>query len=79
MTNLEVTIYLNTPLIPTDYRSKATADEISRIKGKIISEHASGYILQVKTTGNPREWFDNPSHLKRIFLPLHKVDFMVLD
>lgn len=77
MENQNVIVYLNTPLIKLESKM-AMPDNAYRIKGKVISKDADGLSLQVKAIGDEKRWNDSPP-LKKIYLPIHKVDFISLE
>ncbi len=73
MLNETVTFYLNTPLLRFD--GKKGGEEIQVIKGKVLDETKGGLILAVKSASNSRGEVTCP--FKKVFLPLHKVDYGV--
>lgn len=76
MENSNVTIYLNTPLIRGE-ESSETPLFINRIKGKILSETGTGFLVQVKTlTG---EKGGEKTFVKKFFIPVHKIDFIEVE
>lgn len=77
MSQENVTIYLHTPLSDPEYKGN-TMNEITCIKGKIISESAGGFVIQVKSAGNGKKWNEDFA-FKKIFIPQYKIDFMVME
>ena len=77
MSNESVIIYLHTPLSDPDYKGN-TINEITCIKGKILSETPGGFVIQVKSAGNGKNWKDD-FPFKKIFIPQYKIDFMILE
>ena len=77
MSQENVTIYLHTPLSNPDSKNTGV-DEIACIKGKIISESAGGFVIQVKAAGNGKKINDDFA-FKKIFIPQYKIDFMVME
>ena len=77
MTNEQVIIYLNTPLV--SHQPKGGTTFLStQIRGKILEESAGGVLIQVKGIGNEKGWNDN-NPFKKIFLPHHKINFIAVD
>ena len=75
MVNQEIVIYLNTPLIQMEIQSKV----IQKIRAKIVSEDAGGYVVSVKAVADGKKWNDDTQGLKKIFIPYHKIDFISLE
>ncbi|MBX7148909.1 hypothetical protein K1X76_07455 [bacterium] len=74
MKNKTVTINLNTPLAKINVDN----DElIIQIQGKVISTDDGGLTVEIKTVSNGKKWFST-SQFKEIFIPMSKVDFVVL-
>lgn len=76
MENSNVTIYLNTPLIKGEEDSEAPLFT-NRIKGKILSETDTGFLIQVKTLAGEKGG-DKP-FVKKFFVPVHKIDFIEVE
>lgn len=74
MINQDAIIYLNTPLIRI---GDEMMESIIRVRGKVVGEGPQGYVIQVKAVGDEKKWEEETSFPKKIFLPLHKIDFIV--
>lgn len=79
MTNQEVVIYLNTPLVSRELKGRCNNESISRLRGKILSQEPTGFLIQIKSVGNERGWQEGAPSAKRIFIPIHKIDFMEME
>lgn len=77
MENQNTIVYLNTPLIQPE-GDKPILDNTYRIKGKIVSKDNDGFAIQVSAIGNKKEWDKSPP-FKKIFLPMHKIDFVEVE
>jgi hypothetical protein len=77
MENQDVIIYLNTPLAQP--QPKSLEENTYQIKGKVVQYDASGITLLLKALGNDRGWSKSLSDIKKIFFPMHKIDYVVLE
>ncbi|MBI2339517.1 MAG: hypothetical protein HYU99_03985 [Deltaproteobacteria bacterium] len=77
MNNQNVIVYLNTPLLETELDGQRI-ESISRLKGKILAQAAEGFFLQVKAVGDEKGWA-SPPPFTRIFIPIHKIDFITAE
>lgn len=68
-------IYLHTPLMYPDAKEEKGAPAL-RLKGKILSRDASGITLEVQASAGVKGWIDGSPYGKRIFIPLHKIDYL---
>lgn len=75
MINQEVIIYLNTPLVQLGPK----AEGIQKIRAKVLSEDAGGYLISVKELADGKTWTEGTQGLKKIFIPYHKIDFISLE
>lgn len=78
MSTQNVTIYLNTPLIQPEPEA-AKAGQVFRIKGSIQSSEPQGFTVAVKGVGDDKGWQEGRLPFKKIFIPLHKIDFMQVE
>ncbi len=78
MINLEVTVFLNTPLHQVDVPD-STRDVIVWLEGKILHQDASGMLIHVKSVGTERKGQEKTVNFKKVFLPMHKIDFVRID
>lgn len=77
MLNQNVVVYLNTPLVGTGAEGERV-ELIARLKGKILAQGNEGFLLQAKAVGDKKGWNDS-TPIKKIFIPVHKVDYILLD
>ncbi len=77
MTNEQVTIYLNTPLVAPQPKG-TLVERASMIRGKVLSELQGGIFVQIKAIGNEKGWSEH-CPFKKIFVPHHKIDFVSVD
>lgn len=78
MSNQTVTIYLNTPLVQPEPEA-AKVGQVFRIKGSIQLSEPQGLTVVVKGVGDDRGWLEGRLPFKKIFIPLHKIDFMQIE
>lgn len=76
MENSNVTINLNTPLIKGEENSESPLF-IDRIKGKILSETDTGFLIQVKALSGEKG--GDKTVIKKLFIPIHKIDFIEVE
>lgn len=74
----QAVIHLHTPLMPpqTERESDERLSETTRLRGKILSRDASGIYVDVQAVAGAKGWIDGSPYGKRIFIPLHKIDYL---
>lgn len=75
--NQSVVVYLNTPLTKSGLEGEKI-ENIFRLKGKVLAQSAEGFFVQVKSAGDEKKW-DDRGGMGKIFLPLHKIDFITVE
>ncbi|MBI4412196.1 MAG: hypothetical protein HY541_06910 [Deltaproteobacteria bacterium] len=77
MINQNVIVYLNTPLLESGLEG-GKIENIFRLKGKVLAQAPEGFFILVKSAGDEKKW-DDRSDIGKIFLPLHKIDFVAIE
>ena len=76
----KVEIYLNTPLFPFRYKAGKVKmqfhEDITHVSGMVLEERSSGFVVGIDAVSNQKETDESPP-FKTIFLPLHKIDFII--
>lgn len=68
-------IYLHTPLMHPGANEEKGAPAL-RLRGKILSRDASGIYVDVQAVAGAKGWVDGSPYGKKIFIPLHKIDYL---
>ncbi len=80
MKDRQVEILLQTPLLIVGEREaikqKPVLAHVSRVFGKIVQENSGGVWLEVKSIGSEKA-LDRSPPWKEIFIPYHKIDYVV--
>lgn len=76
----KVEIYLSTPLFRIRYKegklTQQLRENVTHISGTILEERSGGFLIGVEALSDQKET-DHTPPFHRIFLPLHKIDFIV--
>lgn len=70
-----VTVFMNTPLMQLEKTKLVT----HRLKAKVIKDDTTGLLIDVVQTGDLKAWHDTKSVTGKVFIPSHKIDFVVME
>lgn len=72
----DITVLLNNPLVQFSKEQKTL---VYRLKGKLEKQDTSGLSLKVKSIGDEKGWLDNSPPFTKVFIPIHKIDYIELE
>ncbi len=81
LTGKKVEIYLKTPLFAFKYKEKGEVrgfmEDVVHISATLVADRAGGFIVDVSAVSDQKKTDTSPP-LKRVFIPSHKIDFMII-